>query len=604
MSKIKDESVKVESNQLRLVSQSKTEQNDVLELTYEFTVDLSRHEQLKLENLQEKVGDKPFIFVSIAEAGAGVNGMWLPQMGFQKNLYADWMIPRRPVNLSHSAPVVTFYDQNSRNIYTFACSELARDNWMSCGVHEETGELMVQDVIALETSFVSSHQNYILKLYLDKRKQTLSSVLGDVTAWWDHLLPDQPAHVPQTARIPMYSTWYSYHQNLDDQALRAEYEQAAQMGMKTVLIDDGWQTSDLNRGYAYCGDWEVCKEKFPDFADHVRYIHSLGMKCIVWFGFPFMGRYSKAWEQFKDKLLHYESVWKNGVLDPRYAEVRNYLITTFVQFVEKWDVDGLKLDFIDSFRNYEDTPPYYEGMDYAEIQDAVYALMIEAYQKLNAVKPEFMIEFRQTYIGPKMRRFGNLFRVGDCPLSGVSNRVGAADLRMLSGNTAVHSDMLMWHKDETPEDVAIRMINSIFSTYQISVRLCESDARVKQVLQYYLDFSIKYEKVLQEGKFEVYSPILNYPILEASKGNIAITARYDENIVVPQKDEVNEWWILNGCRNSCIPVRIIQEGTYQMESYDCFGNPTDCRREYVKQGVHELMSSAGGSVCLNLVSLL
>ena len=52
-----------------------------------------------------------------------------------------------------------------------------------------------------------------------------------------------------------------------------------------------------------------------------------------------------------------------------------------------------------------------------------------------------------------------MFRVGDCPNNFVKNRVGITDLRMLSGQSAVHSDMLMWHPEESPENCAIQMEN-------------------------------------------------------------------------------------------------------------------------------------------------
>lgn len=45
-----------------------------------------------------------------------------------------------------------------------------------------------------------------------------------------------------------------------------------------------------------------------------------------------------------------------------------------------------------------------------------------------------MIEFRQSYIGPGMRRFGNMFRVSDCASDIATNRAGIVDLRILSGN--------------------------------------------------------------------------------------------------------------------------------------------------------------------------
>ena len=36
------------------------------------------------------------------------------------------------------------------------------------------------------------------------------------------------------------------------------------MGFKAAILDDGWQTDDTNRGYGYCGDWEVAEKKIKD----------------------------------------------------------------------------------------------------------------------------------------------------------------------------------------------------------------------------------------------------------------------------------------------------------------------------------------------------
>ena len=53
---------------------------------------------------------------------------------------------------------------------------------------------------------------------------------------------------------PVYSTWYAYHQNLDSKTLLKELAAAKEFGMTAVIIDDGWQTEDSERGYAQCGD--------------------------------------------------------------------------------------------------------------------------------------------------------------------------------------------------------------------------------------------------------------------------------------------------------------------------------------------------------------
>ncbi|MFR3321805.1 MAG: hypothetical protein ACLTSZ_12575 [Lachnospiraceae bacterium] len=63
--------------------------------------------------------------------------------------------------------------------------------------------------------------------------------------------------------------------------MEEESRRAAQLGLSAVIVDDGWQTEDNNRGYAYCGDWEPSRQKFPDFAGHVANVQAMGLKISV-----------------------------------------------------------------------------------------------------------------------------------------------------------------------------------------------------------------------------------------------------------------------------------------------------------------------------------
>ena len=61
------------------------------------------------------------------------------------------------------------------------------------------------------------------------------------------------------------------------------------MGMRCVIVDDGWQTIDNQRGYAFTGDWEVADSRFSDLPAHVDRTHSLGMAELLWISLPFVG---------------------------------------------------------------------------------------------------------------------------------------------------------------------------------------------------------------------------------------------------------------------------------------------------------------------------
>ena len=76
--------------------------------------------------------------------------------------------------------------------------------------------------------------------------------------------------------------------------MEAECAEAARLGMKVVILDDGWQCDDIERSYASCGDWRVSARRFPDMRGHVARVHGLGLKYMVWFSMPFVGEKTAA----------------------------------------------------------------------------------------------------------------------------------------------------------------------------------------------------------------------------------------------------------------------------------------------------------------------
>lgn len=239
-------------------------------------------------------------------------------------------------------------------------------------------------------------------------------------------------------------------------------------------------------------------------------------------------------------------------------------------------------------------------MDYSEIPQAVHRLMIDIRCALTNIKQNLMIEFRQNYIGPQIRRYGNIFRVADCPLSGITNRVGITDLKLLSGSCAIHSDMLLWHEYEAPEDIAIQIINCIFATLQISVRLDSLNPRQRQVLEHYVSFSIKHRETLLKGNFTAKSPLGLYPALLSVAEETEICAVYEENYCIDFSDcyHVRELWILNGTHGRVHYVILPEKVPYSVIQRDCTGRIiSEIPLKATDRQVLSLPSLPGGSLC-------
>lgn len=491
---------------------------------------------------------------------------WHPECRFSRSIGADWC-SRVNTSLSHSAPVFSFYNCAGINRFTFALSDAATSITVWAGVHEEDGTLRCSAEIPLDPTGTSNAYSVIL--YTDFDAVTFSKALMHVTEWWENKCDYVPMSVPENARLPMYSTWYSYHQSITDKDIERECAIASKLGMRTVIVDDGWQSDTVRRDYAYCGDWEPVPCKIADLRKTVEKVHSLGMKFMLWYSVPLVGYLSKSWEKYRDKLLRTSDELMYGVLDPRYPEVRQYIIETYTDAVRQYNLDGLKLDFIDSFSVPDASAPVKADMDYVRISPAVKRLMTDVMKELKKLKSDILIEFRQGYIGPLMRTYGNMLRVGDCPESSLLNRIGTIDLRLLSGKTAVHSDMLMWHEDDSAESAALQMISILFSVPQISLRLETLSEKHKKVLSFWLGFMKEYRALLLDTPLEAEEPQNLYAAVNAVKDNLKLTVLYSGKRVIAS-DGYERLLIVNGSyEDTCV---ITGNGVYTYESFDCCGD--------------------------------
>lgn len=458
-----------------------------------------------------------------------VQYMWHPESRARRVLDSDWRMKFQSM-LTGSAPLAVGFNGADESTCTVAASEVRKVTSLHLGVHDEDNTLHADFTMGL-AQFKGLPPCTKVKIRMDLRCIPFHQAVTDACCWWDEVLHMQPMPVPESCFKPLYSSWYNFHQAVKADAIERECALARKLGMETIILDDGWHSDHDGPGYGHTGDWEVCTAKIPDMAEHVRRVHDLGMKYMVWYSVPFIGYHAKNFARFENKLLRRVDRNECGVLDPRYPDVREYLIGIYEHAVREYDLDGLKLDFIDQFED-RDHLPLHPEMDYACVQEATERLMTDVMERVRAIKPEIMIEFRQRYIGPAMHRFGNMFRVGDCASDIVMNRVCSTDLRLVGGKTATHSDMLTWNHQESPEDAALQILNSIFSVVQFSQIIADMPESHLRMTKFWLDFARKNEQVLLHSAFIPMEPQFMYPVIKAQNETTSIIGVYALNKVV------------------------------------------------------------------------
>lgn len=527
-----------------------------------------------------------------------IHSFWHAGADRNRGLQVDWGKGFQSKNTS-LAPICCLYNIAGQNRLCFAVSDALNPVEMKAGIHEEDATFLCS--ILLFKEHVAEKAAYELQLRVDTRQDIYYyDAIRDVERWWATLPGYYPAPVPDTATYPMYSTWYSFHQLVTPSEIELQCRLAKEFGCEAIILDDGWQTSDIQRKYTYTGDWQVAADKIPDMKAHVQAVHEMGMKYLVWYSVPFVGMKSKAWTKFQGKMLSVIEDAETGVLDPRYPEVREYIIAIYEQAVREWNIDGLKLDFVDSFpTNPSETAVLSDGRDYESVSEAVDRLLEDVMTRLRIMKPDIMVEFRQSYIGPLMRKYGNIFRANDCPNDSIQNRVRTLDLRLMSGETAVHSDMIMWHLDDTVESAALQLINILFSVPQVSVRIDKLSTEHKQMLQFWLSFFRENRDVLLFGELKPLYPELLYPLVSAVKDEKEIVALYAPMVIELNSSARKEMTIVNGTYAEEMVLKAPADwGMRTVKVFDSLGRKKDTYDIHIKQGVHAISVPKSGLITL------
>ena len=515
----------------------------------------------------------PRFEVSFSFPQIRMNHVWTDFATDGGRLRPDWS-KWQSSDIAHGQPLACLHDGDNRNRLTMACSEALRKVEWRMALREEN--CLVVGGFRFFTAPEAPMRDYEVRIRLDGRDVFWSDAVQKAAAWIADAAKLAPCRVPEAAFDPLYSSWYSFHQDVFAKDVEAECAIAAKMGMKTIILDDGWQTDDTNRGYAFCGDWKVSPRRFPDMAAHVRRVHGLGMKYVVWYSVPFVGRKSANWLRFKGKYLG-ESHGAS-VLDPRFPEVRKFLVDTYVAAMKDWSLDGFKLDFIDNF-NFSGKDPAisenYAGRDIRSLPEAVNRLMTDIHAALTASNPDVLLEFRQKYIGPAIRQFGNMMRASDCPGDMQLNRQRIANLRLTAGVAAVHGDMLEWHPADTPSGAALPILSSMFGVIQYSMMLRNLPGSHRKVIGHWLDFSQKHRKTLLKGSFRAYNPEAQYPILEAESDNERIIGVYASGTVVRYGAFDKLVYILNGTSRDGV-ILDLHSPIRGLSVFDASGSSVPC----------------------------
>ncbi len=533
----------------------------------------------------------PEFTVRFDHPSVDVAGFWNTNLSNDRvNYYGNRVTSRA----TSGAPVITLYNSADVNRITVAASDALNPVELRAYLREED-ERFYWTLTFLSERHPATRA-YEVTIRIDTRSVPFHRALAGVSAWWASLPGYTPAPVPAAAKTPMYSTWYGFHQNVDPDSVLAELRIAAELGYEAVIVDDGWQTLDNRRGYRFTGDWKP--ERIGDMKRFVDAVHDLGMRFLLWYSVPLVGERSRSYERFRGRYLRY---WKSQgayVLDPRYPEVREFLIRTYERAVDDWGVDGFKLDFMGFFAATDSTVlERGDGRDYASVNEATDRLMSDVMGRLRARNPDVLVEFRQPYTGPLMRKYGNMFRGVDAPNNAAANRAEVTDVRLLAGNTAPHSDMFIWHPDDTVESAALQFLNVLFAVPQLSVRLTHIPREQLEMVRFWTHYWKENRRVLMEGDFTPVGPAAVYPVIRTYADGATVAAVYEDMVVALPPHPYDRIDLVNAKSTERLALELPADlGAVAVVAYDTRGRVVRRERMDLGAGLHGFRAPPSGLV--------
>ena len=141
--------------------------------------------------------------------------LWNAQCGLTRNVLPDWR-PQHQVSTSRLAcgiPIQSVISQGGDNVFTISVNDAKTPIEISSGTEEVNGSCLCR--VSFFTIPIGKINEYKSQIIIDTQKIPFYKAISDAA----ERMRDSEQFVPNHARLPMYSTWYNYHQNINDDEL-------------------------------------------------------------------------------------------------------------------------------------------------------------------------------------------------------------------------------------------------------------------------------------------------------------------------------------------------------------------------------------------------
>jgi alpha-galactosidase len=360
---------------------------------------------------------------------------------------------------------------------------------------------------------LSNLQDYQAEVLLDFRNIHFSNAIYEASSWF--LADDFKASSisVDTTNVPVFSTWYPMHRNIPLENITRELDSLKTFNFKSILVDDGWQ-SLVN----------MKVDTVYEYEDHsYETMNLFRQKCLemnlplyLWYSIPFMGGNPVIMKKFEGKYIRYRAPRQMYVLDPRYAEVRKYLVSTYSNFLSEWKFDGYWLDFLKGF--YPDEGQVMDedrGRDFVSIQLAVDTLYSDMEARLKSIDSDIFLGQKFPVVGPNLVSYQN-FLTGFVGVDHTTQvvREKMVNNRLLYGKYTPFMEVVAISPNDNSVDIARKLQSVLFGNPYLSFYSTTLSQESKQSIRFWLDYWKRNYKTIFDGEFEPFQVSKYYPVIK------------------------------------------------------------------------------------------
>jgi len=467
----------------------------------------------------------PSFNVSVKFPKDKINQIWNSKTWSNKSFFTLPSYDRAAAGFS----IISGLTINDQNQITFTCKDAYKAKFVSSNIREDNDSIVFSLGFFEDNPPLSNLQDYQAEVLVDFRNVHFSKAIYDASSWF---LADEfkmgVASV-DTTNVPVFSTWYPMHRNIPLENITRELDSLRTFNFKSILVDDGWQAlvnMKVDTSYTYeessYKTMNLFRQKCLD----------MKLPLYLWYSIPFMGGNPAILKKFDGKYIRYHAPRQMYVLDPRYAEIRKYLVSTYANFLSVWQFDGYWFDFLKGFYPKDGAViEQDQGRDFASIELAVDTLYADMEARLKTIKPDIFMGQKFPIVGPYLVSYQN-FLTG---FVGVENcqvvREKMVNNRLIYGKYTPFMEVVAFNPKEKAEDVARKIQSVLFGNPYLSFYQTTMPQDQKQTIRFWLDYWKKNYKVIFEGEFEPLQVSRFYPVIKVQNEQKSIFMLYEDYTV-------------------------------------------------------------------------